>query len=166
MPPAQLAHGSGPAASAMLSLRMSRCRLPSGSSDNRRMNPSSKDHHFSAGNHKSFQKCASELLASSCWPHANTADTVRKVLRTSVDMQPPPSPLGVVLTTAQSFTLNSPNVIHASADPTTVCNLTHDLVLKLIALKAKGKQIYVQLLLSLQGLYQGISMYIPCINQV
>ena len=40
---AQFAHGNGPLASAMFSLRMSRCRLPSGSRDKRRMKPSRID---------------------------------------------------------------------------------------------------------------------------
>ena len=46
-PAAQLAHISGCQASAMLSQRMSSCRLPSGKSDNQRMKPS-MDHQLSS----------------------------------------------------------------------------------------------------------------------
>ena len=41
-PAAQLAHTNGCRASAMLSCRMSRCKLPAGKSDKRRMKPSTK----------------------------------------------------------------------------------------------------------------------------
>ena len=47
-PTVQLAHTNGCQASAMLSRRMSRCNLPSGKSDNRRMKPSTIDHHLSS----------------------------------------------------------------------------------------------------------------------
>ena len=47
-PAAQLAHINGCRASAMLSQGMSRCRLPSGKIDDRRMKPSTMDHQLSS----------------------------------------------------------------------------------------------------------------------